>query len=121
MLVPAASPQSGALVSKPSVVANSGPTRPSRAGARPWVRWGCAIGAVGAGVVGVLSHREAADRKDKAAQAVWRYNEAKSGFEEYKSINLRATSEANDATDRAIVSDVVAGVLLAGFAFTFAF
>lgn len=90
-------------------------------GAKPWVRWGCAIGAVGAGVVGVLSHREAADQKDKAAQAVWQYNEAKSGFEDYKNIHLRATSDANDATDRAIVSDVVAGVLLAGFAFTFAF
>lgn len=90
-------------------------------GAKPWVRWGCAIGAVGAGVVGVLSHREAADQKDRAAQAVWQYNEAKSGFEDYKNIHLRATSDANDATDRAIVSDVVAGVLLAGFAFTFAF
>ncbi len=89
--------------------------------AKQWVRWGCAIGAVGAGVVGVLSHREAADQKDKAAQAVWRYNEAKSGFEEYKNIHLRATSDANDATDRAIVSDVAAGMLLAGFAITFAF
>lgn len=100
-------------------VPSSSQARP--AGAKPWVRWGCAIGAVGAGVVGVLSHREAADQKDRAAQAVWQYNEAKSGFEDYKNIHLRATSDANDATDRAIVSDVVAGVLLAGFAFTFAF
>lgn len=120
-LVPVSSP-SGSLSGRAVAKApGPGSFQAHPVGAKPWVRWGCAIGAVGAGVVGVLSHREAADQKDRAAQAVWQYNEAKSGFEDYKNIHLRATSDANDATDRAIVSDVVAGVLLAGFAITFAF
>lgn len=89
--------------------------------AKSWLRWGCAFGAVGAGVVGVLSHREASDQNDKAARAVWQYNEAKSGFADYKRIHLTAIDKANSATDRAIASDVLAGLLLAGFTFTFAF
>lgn len=119
--VPAARPYAEGSTSKPTALAPPAVPDAKPRSAKPWIRWGCAIGAVGAGVVGVLSHREAADQKDKAAEAVWRYNEAKSGFEDYKNIHLRATREANDATDRAIVSDVAAGVLLAGFAITFAF
>lgn len=119
--VPAARPHPEGSTAKPTALAGPAVPGATPRSAKPWIRWGCAIGAVGAGVVGVLSHREAADRKDEAARAVWRYNEAKSGFEDYKNIHLRATSEANDATDRAIVSDVAAGVLLAGFAITFAF
>lgn len=120
-LVPAARPYPQGSSAKPTALALSAVPDAKPRSAKPWIRWGCAVGAVGAGVVGVMSHREAADQKDKAAEAVWRYNEAKSGFEDYKNIHLRATREANDATDRAIVSDVLAGVLLAGFAVTFAF
>lgn len=110
----------GSLTDLPGTSLATGSKSPPP-GARRWIRWGAFASAIGVGVAGVVFHLDAQDRKKAADDAVAKYQVATSGFETLKTEHSQAVKDANSATSNAIACDVAAGVLLGGFALTYAF